>query len=208
MGKFLNPDTPFMQLLTKLCDMILLNVLTILFSLPVITAGAALSGLYYSVGHMQDDEGSAIRDFFRGMRMNFRQATVLWLLELGVFLLILTALLFYIGMEGLSSGLLLIFLVVLGIGALLWCLASPWIIPLQARYENTIKGTLRNAVYLGSTNLFPSLYMTALNLLPLLLWLLLPYYFWYFAIFFATIWFAFAAYMNMATAKKVFAKIS
>ena len=60
MRRFFNPENPIMCFLSKLFDLILLNFLFLLSCIPVITAGAALSALYYIVLKMQHDEEPSI----------------------------------------------------------------------------------------------------------------------------------------------------
>ena len=40
-------DSPFMNFLNKLCDIMILNILVLVFSLPIFTIGAAVTAGYY-----------------------------------------------------------------------------------------------------------------------------------------------------------------
>lgn len=83
-------DSPIMQLLSKLMDMILLNLLFLLCCLPVVTIGAAQAGLMTAVRAMQapDDDSSWLHAFFRGFRGGFGKITLLWTAGIvGLFLL-------------------------------------------------------------------------------------------------------------------------
>lgn len=73
-------DSPIVQLLSKLMDMILLNLLFLLCCLPIVTIGAAQAGLITAVRVMQapDDDSSCFRAFVRGFRGGFRKITLLW----------------------------------------------------------------------------------------------------------------------------------
>lgn len=90
MAKFFNPDSPLMRFMTKVADLIVLNILFLVTCLPVFTIGAALTGLYaVTLKMVRDQEGAIARSYFRAFRQNFRQATLLWLgvLLLGVIFL-------------------------------------------------------------------------------------------------------------------------
>ena len=63
MGKLFNLDSPVMQGLSKVADLIVLNLMTVLCSLPVITAGAARAALYDAVTRMLQDEGRLYSSF-------------------------------------------------------------------------------------------------------------------------------------------------
>ena len=47
MNNLFNLDNPVMQFLSRIFDLVVLNVIFLVFCIPVVTAGASLSGLYY-----------------------------------------------------------------------------------------------------------------------------------------------------------------
>ena len=47
MNNLLNPDNPVMQFITKIVTTVYLNILWFLCCLPIFTAGAATTALYY-----------------------------------------------------------------------------------------------------------------------------------------------------------------
>ena len=47
MGKFFGLDSPFFKVMTKVADFIILNFLVLVFSIPVVTIGPALTAMYY-----------------------------------------------------------------------------------------------------------------------------------------------------------------
>ena len=82
--KFFSYESKFSQLLLKLCNACMLNVLWFVCSLPIVTMGAATTALYYACLKIVRDEDSHVAaQFFRSFRQNFRQATQIWLILLG-----------------------------------------------------------------------------------------------------------------------------
>ena len=80
MGKFLDFDTPFMQKLTKLCDIFICSLLFILTCIPLFTIGAAWTALYYTtVKVLRRNRGTIFREYMHAFRLNFKQATMMWL---------------------------------------------------------------------------------------------------------------------------------
>ena len=80
MGKgFFDLDGPFNRIATFVFDMIFLNILWLLFSLPIITMGASTTALFYVIGkrHRKED-GYLFKDFWKSFKMNFKQATIIW----------------------------------------------------------------------------------------------------------------------------------
>lgn len=73
-------DSKVMQILMKLGDLMLLNLIYLLCCIPVITIGAAQAGLYTGAKVMQDkeDDSSVVAAFFRGFRNGFGTVTIAW----------------------------------------------------------------------------------------------------------------------------------
>lgn len=131
-------DVP--QLLT---DLMGLNLLWLLTSLPVFTIGASSSAAYaVLLRYVRDGSVPVTKTFFRCFKENFLQATLLWLLS------ILLAAVVYIdwhfagtmtgAVQTLYSVLAIVLLVAVGV---LLTLA----IPIQAYYQNTLGNILKNA---------------------------------------------------------------
>ena len=80
--RFFNIDSLLMQNLSLPFDLMVLNVLTIVCSLPIITMGASTSALYDSVWKLKQNQGTLIRNYFQAFRKNFIQATFLFFLLL------------------------------------------------------------------------------------------------------------------------------
>ena len=73
-------DSKFMSALGVMANLMMLNFLTLLLCLPVITAGASLTAMHYVLLKIvKDEEGNIPEQFFRAFKMNFRQATIIWI---------------------------------------------------------------------------------------------------------------------------------
>lgn len=91
MREIFNSDSKLMKTLSKLFDIGYLSIVFIIFSIPIITIGASLTALYYTtVKVIRRDRGYVFQEFFRSFRMNFLNATVLWVIQL-----LLTALMIF-----------------------------------------------------------------------------------------------------------------
>ena len=83
MGRFFNMDNKFFVFMGKVADLCLLNLVLILCCIPVVTAGASLTALYYVTMKMvRNEEAYIFRSFFKSFKQNFRQATVINLIML------------------------------------------------------------------------------------------------------------------------------
>lgn len=169
MGKFFNLDAPIVQAVGKVGQMMITTITWLLFCLPVVTAGAATVALCRIMMNLKEDKSCAFAEFVQIFRENFKKGTILWLILLGS-----------IGV--LAAGFYLVVLVenvVLRMAALLiFCLlffltyiAAIYVFPLTAYFENTVLGTIRNAIGMGLANLRQTIFCIALTLLPLVLML-------------------------------------
>ena len=199
MGQLFNLDSPLMQGFGKLGDMIILNLLALVCSLPIVTLGASAAALYYAMEGLREEKGHLVLSFFRAFKTNFKQATVQWLILLVLGVVLAVSLVFYLQFQ-MSMGRLLLGLVILL--AVVWCITVSWAFPLQAKFSNTISGTLRNALLCALAYLPRSLVMSVLNLLPIALFMFFPYWFFRLGILWIFIWYALAAFLILKLLKK------
>ena len=145
MWNFLHPDSKFMFYANKFCDLIALNLVVLVCSIPVVTIGAATAAMHDVLLKIYRDDlqTGVCRRFFTAFKSNFRQSTLLWLIYLPVGILIgLDLLLFHNGLLSLPV-ILKYLLIVLGV---LWMFSLNWALILQSRYDNPIKATIRNSL--------------------------------------------------------------
>lgn len=160
MSKLFRMDSPLMRFLTKIADLMVLNILFCVTSIPLITIGASWTALYsVTLKMVRDEEGSVSRSYFRSFRQNFRQATLLWLGVLVVLALLVLDIRVLNGMsEGTASGLLRVGVEIL---ALLGIMVLQYLFPSLARFEASLADTLKNACMMALAYLPKTALMTA-----------------------------------------------
>lgn len=177
--KIFDIDSPLMRVLGKAADLLVLNLLTLVMCIPIVTAGASLTAMHYCcLKIVRDHENSIPKQFFHSFKDNLRQSTVIWLLFLAVVAFFgLDLHLMYINPTETST---FIFGGIIAALALLF-FAGTMVFPIQAKFYNPIPKTLKTA-FLFSFKHFPrTLLMLAVNLFPFSLfllgnlgWMLLP----------------------------------
>lgn len=152
MPKFFNPDSPLMRFLTKLADLMILNLLFLLSCIPVVTIGAAWTALYYvTLKMVRDEEDSIVRGFFRAFRRNWKQATILWLMVLGLGAVIVLDIRFLNAMgDSATAAAMKTAVEILGV---LGLMVLQYLFPGLARFEASTGNTLKNACLLAVGNL-------------------------------------------------------
>ena len=83
MSNFFNMDNGLFRALGKLADLMLLNILFLVCSLPIFTIGASFTAMYYvTLKLAENEEGYIARGFLKSFKQNFKQATIIWLILL------------------------------------------------------------------------------------------------------------------------------
>lgn len=165
--KFFNLDSPLMQALNKLADLMWLNVLTMLCCIPVITVGPSLTAMHYmALKIVRNEEGYITRGFFKSFRENFKQGVAIWLIQLFVILMLVGdfMIIAYSGLE-FSQFLQVVLLAI----AIMVYFISMFLYPVLAKFENTVLHTIRNALFVGVLQFPKTVLMMILHVLPLAL---------------------------------------
>lgn len=85
MDTLFSPDSVLMRGLTRLADVMILNFLFIVTSLPVVTLGASLTALNFTAMRIATGKCNSVSgDYFRSLRQNFRQGTIVGLILAGL----------------------------------------------------------------------------------------------------------------------------
>lgn len=149
---FFNTENVFFRTLAKIWETIYLSFLWILCSIPIVTAGAATTALYYTVNKtVKHERGYVSSEFFSSFRSNFKQSTIIWLILLVVFAILgidYFAILYYTK-NGYDVGAFQTVFLVMAILILMW---SFYIFPYMARFENKTKDVLKNTLIIAFSN--------------------------------------------------------
>lgn len=173
MGNIFRWDSPLMRIMMLITNIICLNVLWLVSSIPVITAGAATTAMYYVIfQHITKQDDSVLKPFLKAFKGNFKMVTPVWILHLligGA----LGAEMFYLHRDGQ-----LWLKVVFGVLLLIYAGVSAYLYPIMARYQASRKRTLLNSIALSARHLFTTVCVVTLNATPVFMLLLLPEIFW------------------------------
>ena len=83
MKNLFGQDGPVMRALTDLSTLMFLNILTVIFCIPVVTAGASLAAMHYIFMEMIEERGGPlVTEFWKRFKENLKNATPIWLIML------------------------------------------------------------------------------------------------------------------------------
>lgn len=165
--KKLSVDNPFFDLMGKFGDVVLLNLLFLVSSLPVVTMGASFAALYQSFDDMAEGNMvSAFRNFSSAWKKNLRTSTRAWLLILLSGCLLIFDLTFVGGMRREAGAYWKATGIGLGCLGLLWEMVFCYIFAVILRGETRIRKMVKRSLFL-SVRYFPyTLIMIILNSAP------------------------------------------
>lgn len=196
------PDSKLMAFCGKLVDLTRINLLWLVCCLPLFTIGASTTAMLTTLYAFRSAEPCGTRAFFSAFRKSFPKATALWLLLafFGAMLALDYYLIAYLEFPGRMAviGLIFFFAAVL-------LFVFEMIFPLLSQFPGTIRDMVVNAVLLSLSNLPRLLLVTAMNLLPGLLFLLLPSVFLLLGFFWLICGFALVALYDISVLERIFA---
>lgn len=167
MGRFFNIDSPIMTGLSKLADLIWLNILTFICCIPIITVGASITALnYVALKMVRNEEGYVTRAFFKSFRQNFKQATIIWLIMLLTAAVIIGDLLIFVFSGIAFSAWVKVALIAISVLAVF---ATMHVFPILARFENSVANTFKNSFYMGILSLPKTILMMVIWTVPTLI---------------------------------------
>lgn len=134
----------------RITDVLLVAILWFIFSLPVVTIGASSTAAYYVLMKMaRHEEGYIWKNFWKSFKLNFVQATILWIIQALLLAgLVLSAYYYYIQESQVSAGI-YAFLFGIIIIVLIVCIYLP---PIVCRFSNTTMNLLKMAIFLPFKN--------------------------------------------------------
>ena len=168
-------DSGLMTFLGKVTDIVILNLLTLLCCLPIVTIGASITAAHYTALKMhRDTDNYVIRNFFRSFKTNLLQGTLIWIMWVVVAGLSLFAYLSYPA-EGIGTVLKIVMCSML----IFIAMTTMWLFPLQSRFVNKIGITIRNSFFFSCRYILRTLLMLVITVAFVLLWFMLsPRLYW------------------------------
>lgn len=143
MKNIFEPESQFAKGFTVFVDVLILGVLWVFTSIPIFTIGASSAAMYYAIHKaIFQGRGYAYKEYFRGFKDNFKQATVVTLI-----LLAFNAVMFYllsITTEANSDRPIswnFVFMILMAF-SIIWGML---LFAFMSRFSNTLKANMKNA---------------------------------------------------------------
>ena len=153
--------------MSRVADLIILNLLCVVCCIPIITIGASITALYYQTLKMvRNEESYIVKGFFHSFRQNFKQSIAFNLIMLSAAVMLYFDMSIVRNMEGfLSRVLFVIFLMM----AVVYAFILLYLYPVLAKFDNTVKNTFVNALLMSIRHLPYTVLMLAISAIPVII---------------------------------------
>lgn len=151
----------------KVADLCLLNLVCLACCIPIVTAGASITALYYvTLKMVRNEESYIFRSFFKSFKQNFRQATIIHLI------MVAAAVLLYLDtniVKAMGEPMSQIMSVIFAVFTLVYAMILLYLYPILAKFYNSVKNTFTNAILMAIRHLPYTIIMLIICALPLLI---------------------------------------
>jgi uncharacterized membrane protein YesL len=169
MGTFFQLDSPISRNLAKIVDVLLLNIIFILFSLPIVTIGASLTALYSVHFKIARGEHPSIWiSFIQSFKKNLKQSSLIWFLLIGIGVILLGDIYYLVYTNGIWK---VIFMSLTLIFSFLYLTLFVIIFPYISRFEDSIKTAVVNSLLIGGFHFPYLLLVLMINIVPIVFFL-------------------------------------
>lgn len=154
MAGFFSTDSKLYRFMCRLTDLVKLNLMWLLFSLPIVTLGAStIAASAISLKMAEGQEGYVARDFLKAFKDNLRQGIPMTFITLVCIWAVWMDFQIFDKSEENS----VLFLIIGIIASYVFAFSLLYVFPLLARYENTVLNSLKNSFRISMKYFFRSL---------------------------------------------------
>ncbi len=202
MSGFFNLDNPFWRTLSRMADLIFLNLLFLLCCIPIFTIGASMTALnYVNLKLHEGQEGYLRKTFFKSFKENFKQATGIWLLMLAVGILLIVD---YVIIRDISGTLFTFVKIGLFVVFILYLFEFVYVFPVLSRFVNTVKQTFKDAFIMSFVDFPRTIIMSLIFVVPVIVTFINIYTLSWGLVLWILIGFALISYLQTFFMEKVF----
>lgn len=197
-------DSGFFRVLSRVADLMILNLIFVACCIPIVTIGPALTAMHYVTLKMAiNEEGYVVRGFFKSFRQNFRQALIIWVIMLLIGCILATDLLILRDATGMLLQVMRVFIMATFV---VYFMVMIYVFPTLAKFDNSVKATMKNALFMAILDFPRTVLMILIIAASVFVTLYNSYTFWYGLLIWIMLGFACIAYVNSRFLAKIFKK--
>ena len=150
----MSTNNPVIIFLNKMTDLLLLNLLFLICSIPFVTIGASLTAMYHvNLRSIRYGDGYVVKEFFKSFCRNLKQGTVAWILTVILDVLIYIDITFW---QKHDFGVMSTCMIVVSVFfAFLIGIIEIWLFPVIAKMDDKFCRQVKNAALMALGFFFP-----------------------------------------------------
>ncbi len=197
MNFLFSPDGIVLTVLNKALSVILLGIIWLIFCIPIVTIGASTTAFYSVLFKLsKGKEGYIFTQFFEAFKRDFKQSTIVFLINSFIFILLYLDL--FVCLNFFNGTVQMISFAVLSIIAFIYYTMSCYLYPVISKFKNTNKHLFTNSFKLAFSNIIFSINIIFFSILHMI-----TFYFLRNSFFITTLFYTFLVYVVCAYIKAV-----
>ena len=166
MDRLFNMDNKFFTFMSRVADLIILNLLCILCCIPIVTIGPSIAAMFYvTLKMVRNEESYIVRSFFKSFKQNLKQGIIINLIMLVAGILLAVDMNICRNTNGsIGKALIVVFMMIFVIYAMIFM----YIYPVLAKFYNTIRNIFINAFLMSIRHLPYTVLMILVTAAPAL----------------------------------------
>ena len=170
-----NIDSPLVRFLEKLANIMILNWLMLIFCIPIVTIGPAITAVYWvTLKMVRNEEGGIIHDFIHSFRVNLKQGMVVGLIVIGIGALLGLEIYWMYQTSRMGGAFDQVILGLVIFLAVLFLMMVNYVWALLAKFNNSTRQLFRTARALAIRHLIASVVMAFIAAVPVLMLMYSP----------------------------------
>lgn len=168
-------DNPFFEWMGRLADLVVVNLLFFICSVPIVTMGASILAMYETIRKMRHGQPTSVAAyFFQAFRGALKKSIPAWAVQL----ITGTVLLFDITVAAPMPKTMLFHMIGIAVGSmlLLWAMITCYLLPAAVYDGKRLGEALSKSLYLSVRNLPYTAAMAALRSIPFVCMMLGTYF--------------------------------
>lgn len=173
MRNLFNMDNPVFVFMGRVGDLMILNLLCMVFCLPIITAGPAITAMYYvTLKLVRKEDPYIVRSFFHSFKENLKQGVLITLIMFLVGGLLVWDYFFFQEQIPVRNTFISIWIALCRGAGFFFVMVFLYIWPILAQFYNSTKMVFKNAFFMSIHNLGKTILIALTTAAPILLMLL------------------------------------
>lgn len=186
-------DSGFYRFISRLGDLMILNILFLVGCIGIITIGPSLTAMYTVLLKMlRNESGYIVREYWRAFRRNFKQSVILWGISIVLGIVIYFDIIISDIIGGVpGDGMKIIFLFF----GMIYVSVLSYLFAVQSQFENTTWNMVKNSFWMAVGYLPFTISILVIELIPVFIIMVRPEMFWYLLPVMLTVGFGVIGYM-------------